>query len=189
MKIKVGISNRHIHLTKETKDILFGKEYELTKRNDLTQEDDFACNETITLKTDKGILENIRVIGPFRNYNQVEISRTDSYKLGLNPPVRDSGDITGSEKGIIIGPKGEYKLEDGIIIASRHLHVPAKDLERLGFKEGNLLKARINSEKPGTIERISFKSKEDYTLELHLDTDDGNAFMLKTGDEIEIMEE
>ncbi len=186
MKVKVGISNRHVHLSKEVKDILFGDDYELTVRNDLSQTGEFASNEMVTVKTEKGIIPNVRILGPLRNYVQVEISKTDAYKLGLNPPVRNSEDIAGSESAILVGPKGEYNVKEGVIIATRHIHISREDAGKYSLSEKHKLKARISGEKPGVIEEINVKINDNYNLELHLDTDDGNAFLLKTGDEVEI---
>lgn len=187
MKIKVGVSNRHIHLTNEVKDILFGKDYEFTKRNDLSQFGEYAYNETIIIKTNKSEIENVRILGPFRNYNQLEISKTDSYKLGINPPVRKSGDLESSENITLIGPKGEYNLINGVIIPERHIHMSPLESQKLMIKDGQNLKIKINGEKPGVLENVFVKVKEEYNLELHLDTDDANAFLLKTGDEVEII--
>ena len=116
MKVSIGVSNRHVHLTREHFKILFGEGKELEKRNDLTQPGQFASTSIVTIKTDKSEIENVRVLGPFRAYTQVEISKTDDYKLGLNPPIRDSGNLKGSSPITIIGPSGVVDLEEGCII-------------------------------------------------------------------------
>ena len=121
MKVTIGVSNRHVHLKEEHLYELFGDDYKLEKRNDLTQPGQFASTALVSLKTSKGILENVRVLGPLRNYTQVEISKTDAYKLGVNPPVRNSGDLDNSESITIIGPRGEITIEEGCIIATRHI--------------------------------------------------------------------
>ena len=110
MNINIGISNRHVHLKKEHLDILFGLDYNLTHLKDINQPGQFACKEKVTLKTDKDIIDNVRVLGPIRPYTQVEISKTDAFKLGLNPPIRKSGDLKGSESVTIIGPNGTLTL-------------------------------------------------------------------------------
>jgi len=181
MKIKVGVSNRHIHLKQEDLDVLFG--YELSKRNDLNQPFEFASNEVLTIKTDKDIIENVRVLGPVRNYTQIEISKTDAYKLGINPPVRNSGDLNDSEVVTLIGPKGSIKT-NGCIIATRHIHITHEDKIKYGFKDKVLVK--INGDKKGIIE-VNIKESDKAYFELHLDTDDANAFLLKNGDEVEIV--
>lgn len=186
MNIMVGISNRHVHLTKESVNILFGKDYELTKRNDLTQKGEFASNECVTIKTVKGELNNIRVLGPVREYNQVEISKTDSYKLGINPPVRNSGDILGSEVVTIVGPKGMV-TSACCIIANRHIHINELDALELNLKNDDIVRVKVNSIKGGILDDVHIKIKKDASFELHLDTDDGNAFMLKQKDIVEIL--
>lgn len=185
MKVKVAISNRHVHLSKNTKDILFGSDYELTKRNDISQIGQYACNETVTIKTEKNEMKNVRVLGPLRAYDQVEVSKTDSYFLGINPPVRDSGDLENSETVTIIGPKGEVVAKNSTIIAIRHIHIDPKTSEELGLKNHDIVKAHINSIKGGDIENVLIKCDPSYVYEMHLDTDDGNAFFLKNGDEVE----
>lgn len=186
MKIPVGISNRHVHLTKEILEILFGNDYELTKRNDLTQPYQFAANETVTIKTLKSEFNNVRVLGPVRSYNQVEISKTDAYKLGLNPPIRTSGNVLNSEKITIVGPKGEVTIE-GCIIPNRHIHISKEKAQELGYKNNDLVSVRIDGEKGGIINNVFIKILDGAFLELHLDTDDGNAHLLKQNDIVEIL--
>lgn len=175
MEINIGISNRHVHLTREHVAILFGEGYELTKKNDLSQKGQYACNETVTIKTEKNELSRVRVLGPVRNYTQVEISKTDSFTLGLNPPVRESGDIKDSEKITIIGPNGEVSLEEGCIIATRHIHANPEDVKRLGLEDIDYVDVKLPGLKGGILHHVSIKVDPSYTLELHLDTDDGNA--------------
>ena len=182
MKVKVGISNRHVHLKQSDLDILFGKE--LTIKKMITQPGQFACNETVTIKTDKSEISNVRVLGPVRNYTQIEISKTDAYKLGLNPPVRTSGDLEGSEIVTIVGPKGSIKTS-GCIIADRHLHITYKDKEKYNIPDKIMVK--IDGIKKGIIE-INVKASEEAYYEIHLDTDDANAFLLKNEDELEILD-
>lgn len=185
MKAKVGVSNRHVHLTKEHFNILFSDE--LVPDRMLLQEGEFASNSFVTLKTDKGIIEHVRVLGPLRNYTQVEISKTDAYKLGLNPPIRTSGDVTGSSPITLIGNKGSLDLNEGCIIPNRHIHLSSKQAAENGLADGDLVYVKVRGEKHGIIGNVHLKINDTFTLELHLDTDDANAFLLKTGDEIEIM--
>ncbi len=181
MKVKVGISNRHVHLKQSDLDILFGKD--LTIKNEINQPGQFACNEVVTIKTDKSEINNVRVLGPVRNYTQIEISKTDAYKLGLNPPVRTSGDLDNSEVVTIIGPNGSIKT-NGCIIADRHLHITYKDKEKYNIPDKILVK--IDGIKPGIIE-VNVKTSEEAYFEIHLDTDDANAFLLKNNEEVEIL--
>ena len=181
--MKVGISNRHVHLTEEDLKILFDKD--LTKKKDLSQIGEFACNETVTLKTNKREITNVRIIGPTRNYTQVEISKTDAYSLGLNPPIRTSGDLEGSETITIIGPMGQITKEC-CIIANRHIHINKELRKQLNLENKDIVSIKIGGIKGGIIDNVYLKEKENFLLELHLDTDDANAFLLKNGDEVEI---
>lgn len=182
MKLKVGVSNHHVHLKQSDLDILFGQE--LTKQKDLTQPGQFASCEFITIKTDKSEISNVRVLGPVRNYTQIEISKTDAYKLGLNPPVRSSGNLENSEVVTLIGPKGSITT-NGCIIADRHIHITYNDKAKYNFP--NKVMVKIIGQKPGIIE-VDVKPSEEAFFELHLDTDDANAFLLKNGDEVEILD-
>lgn len=186
MKIPVGVSNRHVHLTRESVDILFGKDYELTKRNDLTQPGQFACEETLIIKTNKSQIEKVRILGPIRNYNQVEISKTDAYSLGLNPPVRNSGDVKNSEVVTLIGPKGEIEIE-GCIIASRHIHITEEEAKKLNFEEDKIVSVKVDTIKGGILNDVHIKIFKEAYFELHLDTDDANAHFLKQNDYVEII--
>lgn len=186
MKIQVGVSNRHIHLTEEHYKLLFGDK-QMEKVRDLNQPGQFASNDFVTLKTDKSTIEKVRVIGPVRDYTQVEISRTDAIKLGLNPPIRESGDLLGSSPITLVGPKGTLNLESGCIIADRHIHVDDEIIKYYkleGVKEVNIL---VNGEKGGILSHVHLKHSKKAYFELHLDTDDANGFMLKQGDIVEII--
>lgn len=182
MKITVGVSNHHVHLKQSDLDILFG--CELTKKSDLKQPGQFASNEVLTIKTDKAEINNVRVLGPVRDYTQVEISKTDAYKLGLNPPVRSSGCLDNSEIVTLIGPKGTIKTS-GCIIADRHIHITYEDKEK--YKLPDKVNVKIEGEKPGIIE-VNIKPSNVAYFELHLDTDDANAFLLKNNMEVEIID-
>ena len=185
MKVKVGISNHHVHLTHEDFKILFG-EQELTKRNDLNQPGQFACQERVTIVGPKDKIESIIVVGPLRNYTQVEVSKTDCYKLGITPPVRDSGDLRDASVVTIIGPKGKIE-KPCAIIANRHIHVDKsilKEKNLLGVKEVSI---KIDGVKSGIINCVHLKETKRAYFEIHLDTDDANAFLLKNGDEVEII--
>lgn len=182
MKVNVGVSNRHVHLKKQDLDILFGTE--LTIKNKINQPGQFACNEVVTIKTEKSEINNVRVLGPTRNYTQIEISKTDAYKLGINPPVRSSGCLENSEVVTIIGPKGSIKT-NGCIIADRHLHITNED--KIKYNVPDKINVKISGIKSGIIE-VNVKASEEAYFEVHLDTDDANAFLLKNGDEVEILD-
>ena len=132
------------------------------------------------------MFEHVRIVGPFREYNQVELSRTDCFKLGINPPVRTSGDLEGSLPITIIGPKGEINLDKGLILANRHIHITPKQALEYGFTGIEKVSVKVSGEKGGTFDNVYFKVADDASFRLHLDTDDANAFGLKDNDEVEI---
>ena len=172
--VSIMVSARHLHLTEDTYYKLFDKD--LTVKNPLNQVGQFAANETVTIKTDKAIFENVRIIGPFRKYNQVEISKTDARKLGLNPPVRKSGDVKGSEIITISTPKASVKVE-ACIIADRHVHFDPETAKKYDVVDGQKLNLRIGGVKPGSI-IVNAKVSDDGYFEVHIDTDDANAFLI-----------
>jgi len=184
MDVKVGISNRHIHLTKEDFIILFGNDKTLTKRNDLYQEGEFACLETVTIKSNYSFIEKVRIIGPFRNYTQVEISKTDSYFLKIDPPYRDSSFLSDASFITIEGPKGRLENKKCCIMPVRHIHVNSDDDH---FVNGEKVSVKVSSEKGGILDNVYIKKGKSYKLELHLDTDDANAFNLKNNDIVQII--
>lgn len=185
MYIKIGISNRHIHLTKEDYEILFGNA-PLLKYKDLTQYGQFASTFKVTLKTDKNVIENVRVLGPLRNYTQVEISKTDAYHLGINPPVRDSGDLEDSAPITIEGPNGSIFKESNCIIASRHIHIHTDELEEYGLVDKQIVSVKVSTEKGGIMDNVLVRAGN-YYFEMHIDTDDANAHLLKNGDTVQII--
>ena len=187
MKVSIGVSNRHVHLTKEHLSILFGEGYELEKKNDLTQPHQFASFSLVTIKTAKSEIENVRVLGPLRPYTQVEISKTDAYKLGINPPIRDSGDLKGSSPITIIGPNGSIDIEEGCIIPSRHIHILPSQMKMYGLEGKDMVSVKIDSEKGGIINNVHLKVSDEAFFELHIDTDDANAHLIKNGDIGEII--
>ena len=181
--IPVGISNRHIHLTREHVDVLFGKGYQLNKLKDLSQPGQFACKEQLTIVgPSMRAIEGVRVLGPERKASQVEISRTDSYVLKLKPPVRESGDIAGSAPITIIGPKGIVKLDAGCIIANRHIHMSPSDASRFGVKDGDYIDvdATTGTKRTRWFD-VQVRVHPDFRLEMHVDTDDANAVGFKNG--------
>lgn len=185
MKINVGVSNRHVHLNNDDYKLLFG-DIPLTKRNDLTQPNTFASDLTVTITGTKRSIENVRVLGPNRSYTQVEVSKTDAYTLGLNPPVRNSGDLEGASEITITGSKGSI-TRNAAIIASRHIHVDKNIRNEHNLEGVEMVSVKINGEKGGVIDNVYLKDSEEAYFELHLDTDDANAHLIKQGDEVEII--
>ena len=187
MKVQVGVSNRHLHLTEEAYKILCGdKKIEVLRP--INQPGMFASTDTFTIKTEKSEIPNVRLLGPFREYNQVEISRTDAYKLGVNPPIRTSGDLDGSGAITIIGPNGELHLDEGLIIADRHIHLTPDMKKFYGLEGKDKVKVLVGGEKGGVMFNVDLKVSDEAYFEMHLDTDDANAFNLKQGDIVEIMD-
>jgi putative phosphotransacetylase len=187
-KVTVGISARHVHLSREDMDKLFGPGSELTFVKALTQPGQFSAEEKVTLVGPKREIKNVRVLGPLRSQTQVEISRTDAFTLGIEPPVRDSGDLANSAPLKIVGPKGEVELKEGAIIAKRHIHMTPADAERLGLKDKQLVSVRVKEgERALTFDEVLVRVSEKFALDFHVDTDEANAAGLKNGQLVEII--
>ncbi len=180
-KVMVGVSNRHVHLTEEDFKILFG-DTPLEVLREVRQPNQFASTLCVTLKTEKAMLENVRVMGPCREYTQVEISRTDAYLLGLHPPIRTSGHLEDSSPITIVGTKGTLQLQKGCIIADRHIHLLPKQAELYGLKDLDEVDVMLPGLKGGILFHVKLRVSEHAYFELHLDTDDANAHMVRNGD-------
>lgn len=185
MKVSVGISNHHIHLSEEDYHILF-QDREFLVRNKLKQPGQFASKLVVDVLTKKGVIKNVRVLGPNRSYTQVELSMTDCYKLGINPPVRDSGNLRGASLVTIKTPYGSIE-RSAAIIATRHIHVNEKIRQEKGLVGIDEVSIKITGKKSGILEHVYLKDSHDAYFELHLDTDDANAFLLKNGNRVEII--
>lgn len=174
--IPVGISNRHIHLSRADVDTLFGKGYQLNKCKDLSQPGQYACKEVLTIVgPSMRAIEGVRVLGPERKKSQVEISRTDSFTLKVKPPVRESGDLAGSAPITIIGPKDIVTLSEGCIIANRHIHMSEDEGARFGVRDGEYVDVELNGERRSLFYDVQIRVHKDFRLEMHIDTDDANA--------------
>ncbi|MCL1918203.1 MAG: phosphate propanoyltransferase [Peptococcaceae bacterium] len=182
-KVPVGISNRHLHLSEKDLKTLFGSQAELTHKKALRQEGQFASEETVTLAGPKGSMEGVRVLGPTRAKTQVELTLSDAYKLGISPlpPVRESGDLAGSPGIEIVGPVGRITLDEGVIVAKRHVHVRSEDAVTKGVKNGDSVSVRVNSERGGLFLDVVIRVDPTFNLEFHIDTDESNAFSLQNG--------
>ena len=187
-KIPVGVSARHAHVSQEHLDVLYGKGHQLVTLAPLYQPGAFAAKETLTVVGRRmRSIEGVRILGPARDYTQVELARTDAIRLGLDPPIRDSGDLAGSEPISLIGPAGSVYLKEGAICATRHIHMTPRIATSFGVKEDDSLKVRIPGERALTLENIRPKISSTYTLQMHLDTDDSNAAGLRGGEAVELL--
>ncbi len=178
--IPVEISNHHVHLTRDSLDILYGKDYELTKLRDLSQPGEFASNEQVSIVgANMKVIERVRILGPIREYTQAELSITDGYFLGLDLSTRVSGNIKGSPPITIIGPKGVLNLPEGAIRAARHIHMTPKDAEYYQVKNGDRVKVEVSGEHGVIYKDVVIRVSEKSKLALHLDTDEANASNIK----------
>lgn len=173
--IPVGISNRHLHLSQADMDTLFGPGYELTRIKDLKQPGQFACKETLTVIGPKGALEKVRVLGPIRKATQVELLQGDSFKLGIKPPVRMSGDLAGTPGVTLVGPKGTVVLSEGAIVAQRHIHMTAAEAAAYGVQNGQIVAMEFDGVRCGTLGNVAIRAGEGHALECHVDTEEANA--------------
>ncbi|HIS55820.1 MAG: phosphate propanoyltransferase [Lachnospiraceae bacterium] len=185
--VPIGVSARHIHLTQEHVEVLFGKGYQLTKKKDLMG-GQFASNECVTIVGLKlRAIENVRVLGPVRKQSQVEISATDAIKLGIKAPVRESGNLAGSAPIAVVGPKGVLYLEEGCIIAKRHIHMSPADAAAAGVHDGDIVSVKADNERGTIFNEVLIRVNDSYTLEMHIDTDEANAAKIATGQTVMIM--
>ena len=176
MKFIVETSARHVHVTQEHLEILFGKVYELTKKKDLSQPGQYACEERVTVVGPKKELKGVSILGPVRPASQVEISLTDARSIGIAAPIRESGDIAGSGACKLVGPCGEVDLTEGVIAAKRHIHATPEDAEKLGVQDKDVVSVKIDTDGRSlvfgdVVVRVSPK----FALAMHIDTDESNA--------------
>ena len=181
LRIPVEASGRHVHLKREHVDKLFGPGHELTPKSDLSQPGQYLCEERVTLKTDKGILKNVAVLGPVRKDTQVELSLTDAMSIRVDAPVKESGDIKGSAPITIVSDKGEIIIHEGVIVAMRHLHTTLKDAEVLGVKDQDFVSIRIAGTRPVIFEDVLVRVNENYSTVVHIDYDEANACGYRPG--------
>ena len=184
--VPVGVSARHVHLTQEHVEVLFGEGYHLTKKKELMG-GQFASNELVTIVGLKlRAIENVRILGPVRKKSQVEISSTDAVKLGVKAPIRESGNIAGSAPVALVGPKGALYLKEGCIVAKRHIHMSPKDAAASGLRDGDVVSVKADNERGTVFNHVQIRVDESFTLEMHIDTDEANAAKISTGDAVRI---
>ena len=184
--VVVGVSNRHIHLSQEDLEILFGKGHTLTRMKDMKQPGQFASEETVTIQGPKGKFEGVRILGPVRKETQIEISISDSFKLGIKPPIRESGKLDGTPGVKVIGPKGEVIKERGVIVAGRHIHMPKFIADIKGYKDGDIVKVETCGERKVLLYNVLMRVGNNMAKEIHLDMDEANASGLKNNDYVKI---
>ena len=175
-QILVETSARHIHVTKETLETLFGKGHELTKKKDLSQPGQYACEERVTVVGPKKELANVSILGPCRNADQVELSATDARSIGLPIVIRESGDVAGTPGCKLIGPCGEVEIKEGVIVAKRHIHLVPETAEKLGVKNKDIVWVKINTpERKAVLGDVVVRVSETFADAMHIDTDESNA--------------
>lgn len=180
--VPVGISNRHLHVSQEHLEILFGPGYQLKSMKPLSQPGQYAAEETVNLIGPKSTIAKVRILGPVRPCTQVEVSRTDSFILGITPPVRDSGSLSGTPGITIEGPKGKVELKEGAIIAQRHLHLHTDEAAEYGLKDKEWISIKFEGERSIVFNRVLVRVGPNFAKDLHLDTDEANAAGLTNGD-------
>ncbi len=185
--IPVGVSNRHIHLSEQDFYTLFGPDAEMTQLKELSQPGQFACKETVTIAGAGGAIERVRILGPARKQSQLEISVSDCFKLGVQAPIRDSGDLAGSSPITVVGPKGTVTLAEGCIIAAKHIHMNTKEAARFGLKDKDLVDVKTCTKRGLIFLEVLVRVSDQFQLEMHVDLDEANAASLKNGDKVKIV--
>lgn len=186
--IPVGISNRHVHLSRQDMRTLFGSE-QLTRLKDLSQPGQFACQERLLVAGPKGAVGEVRVLGPLRDKTQVELAPSDCIRLGIKIPVRDSGDLAGSGSLTLIGPEGTVAISEGAIIAARHIHMHSVDAAVFGCRDGQRVGVITSGPRGLVFKEVLVRVSEKFSLEMHIDIDEANAAGLKNGDFVELCKE
>ena len=184
--VPAGVSNRHIHLCRKDLDTLFGPGYELQPMKALYQKNDFAAKETLVVAGPKGAISKVRILGPLRTYTQLEVLISDGYTLGIKPPIRDSGSREPSPTLTLIGPAGSVTLNAGVLAAWRHLHLGASDAARIGVRDGEMIQIRVPGERGLILDHVKVRVGA-FIPEFHIDVDEANAALVKTGDKLEVI--
>jgi acetate kinase len=173
--IPVGVSVRHVHLSRAHCDVLFGEGYELTERRPVSQPGQFVCRETVDLVGPKGVIERVAIINPLRKETQVEVARTDAIALGVNPPLRESGKLDGTPGLTLRGPKGSVVIDHGVILAHRHVHMHTDDAKRFGVQDKGIIRVRVEGERETVFGDVIVRVSDQFALDMHVDTDEANA--------------
>jgi len=187
--VPVNMSNRHIHVSQEHLEILFGEGHKLTLMKDLSQPGQFACEEKVDIVGPKSTLKGVRILGPVRAQTQLEISMFDARTLGVEAVVRASGNTANTPGCTIVGPKGQVVIEEGVIVAARHIHMHTTDGEKFGLKDKDIVKVRVGNERSVLFEKVAVRVHDTFALDMHIDIEEGNAAGIKNGDTGEIIRE
>ncbi|AWZ48962.1 phosphate propanoyltransferase [Clostridiaceae bacterium 14S0207] len=185
--IPVGISNRHVHLSERDVEILFGQGYQLSKLKDLSQPGQYACNEILTICGPKGAIERVRVLGPARSKTQVEVMVGDCIKLGAMPHVKLSGDLCRTPGVTLVGPKGSVQIEEGLIVAQRHIHMTPEDAKNLGVHDGEVVSIKVEDLRGGIYNNVVVRANDTSKLECHLDIEEANAMCINPKTKVTIV--
>ena len=185
-RIPIGVSNRHVHVSRADLDRLYGKDYALTRKSELGQPGQFAANETVTLQGPKGTFEHVRILGLVRSQSQVEISKTDSFRLGVKAPIALSGHLQGTPGITLIGPRGTVDLPCGVIIAKRHIHMTPAQAAARHLKDGQIVDVETFGERRGILGDVIIRVSDTAGLEMHIDVDEANACSLSNHDYVMI---
>ena len=187
-QIPIGVSNKHIHLSRKDMDALFGEGSELTPIKDLGQPGQYAYAETVAVRGPKGEFGRVRVLGPLRNESQVELSKTDARSIGIKAPIRESGVLDGTPGVELVGPKGSVMLDKGAIVALRHIHMTPEIAKEWGVKDKDIVDVKVNGgERAGVLGNVLIRVSDKYALEMHVDTDEANACCLDNNDTVTII--
>ncbi|MEF9991019.1 MAG: phosphate propanoyltransferase [Romboutsia sp.] len=189
MKLPIALSNRHIHLSQADIETLFGAGHQLTHFKPLSQPGQFACDEKVDLVGSKGTIKGVRVLGPARPNTQVEISLADGFVLGVKAPIKESGDIAGTPGIKIVGPVGEVELPEGVIVASRHIHMNLEDAKNFGVSDKQIVKVRTFGPRAVVFENVLVRANDAFALEMHVDVEEGNASGVRNGEMVELIAE
>lgn len=185
--IPVGISNRHLHISEQDLFVLFGEGYELSVLKNLSQPGEYAAEETVTIAGPRGRISRVRILGPVRPASQLEISKSDAVMLGIEAPIRMSGDLAGTPGIEIIGPKGSILLNQGVMIAKRHIHMTPEDANSFGIQDRETVWVKTSGERALIFDQVVVRVSEQFQLEMHLDIDEANAAGVRNGDMVELL--
>lgn len=189
MKLPIALSNKHVHLSQADIETLFGAGHQLVEFKPLSQPGQYACEEKVDLVGPKGTIKGVRVLGPARPSTQVEISLADGFALGVKAPIKESGDVEGTPGVKLVGPAGEVELAEGVIVASRHIHMSLDDAAKFGVEDKQIVKVRTFGPRSIVFENVLVRANANFALEMHVDVEEGNAAAVRNGDMVELIAE